>query len=69
MSADQWEAAFAALKKDGVGAVTVMEGPIYGPPGPADRCRRAEARIADGVCVPAAGRSRRPDVVRGDQSR
>jgi putative ABC transport system substrate-binding protein len=30
MSADQWDAAFAALKKDGVGAVTVMEGPIYG---------------------------------------
>jgi putative ABC transport system substrate-binding protein len=29
MSADQWDAAFAALKKDGVGAVTVMEGPIY----------------------------------------
>jgi putative ABC transport system substrate-binding protein len=30
MSADQWDAAFAALKKDGVGAVTVMEGPVYG---------------------------------------
>ena len=29
MSADEWDAAFAALKKDGVGAVTVMEGPIY----------------------------------------
>lgn len=30
MSADQWDAAFAALKKEGVGAVSVMEGPIYG---------------------------------------
>jgi len=29
MSAEQWDAAFAALKKDGVGAITVMEGPIY----------------------------------------
>lgn len=29
MSAEQWDAAFAALRKDGVGAVTVMEGPIY----------------------------------------
>jgi len=30
MSADQWDVAFAALKKEGVGAVSVMEGPIYG---------------------------------------
>jgi putative ABC transport system substrate-binding protein len=30
MSAEQWDAAFAALKKDGVGAVTVMEGVPYG---------------------------------------
>ena len=30
MDADQWDAAFAALKKDGVGAVTVMEGVPYG---------------------------------------
>jgi putative ABC transport system substrate-binding protein len=29
MSAEQWDMAFAALRKDGVGAVTVMEGPIY----------------------------------------
>jgi len=29
MGANQWDAAFAALKKDGVGAVTVMEGPRY----------------------------------------
>jgi putative tryptophan/tyrosine transport system substrate-binding protein len=29
MSAEQWDEAFAALKKDGVGAITVMEGPIY----------------------------------------
>jgi putative ABC transport system substrate-binding protein len=29
MSAERWDAAFAALKKDGVGAITVMEGPIY----------------------------------------
>jgi len=29
MSAEQWDMAFAALKRDGVGAVTVMEGPIY----------------------------------------
>jgi putative tryptophan/tyrosine transport system substrate-binding protein len=30
MSADQWDATFGALKKDGVGAVTVMEGVPYG---------------------------------------
>jgi putative ABC transport system substrate-binding protein len=30
MSADQWDAAFAGLKRDRVGAVTVMEGPVYG---------------------------------------
>jgi putative ABC transport system substrate-binding protein len=29
MSAEQWDMAFAALRKDGVGAVTVMEGPVY----------------------------------------
>jgi putative ABC transport system substrate-binding protein len=29
MSAEQWDVTFAALRKDGVGAVTVMEGPIY----------------------------------------
>jgi putative ABC transport system substrate-binding protein len=29
MSAEQWDMAFAALRKDGVGAVTVIEGPIY----------------------------------------
>jgi putative ABC transport system substrate-binding protein len=29
MSAEQWDQAFAALRKDGVGAVTVMEGPVY----------------------------------------
>jgi putative ABC transport system substrate-binding protein len=29
MSADQWDVAFAALRKDGVRAVTVMEGPVY----------------------------------------
>jgi putative ABC transport system substrate-binding protein len=29
MSAEQWDMAFAALKKDGVGAVTVMEGTIF----------------------------------------
>ena len=29
MTAEQWDVAFAALRKDGVGAVTVIEGPIY----------------------------------------
>ena len=29
MSAEQWDVAFAALRKDGVGAVTVMEGTIF----------------------------------------
>jgi putative tryptophan/tyrosine transport system substrate-binding protein len=29
MSAEQWDAAFAALRKDGVGAVTVMEGTLF----------------------------------------
>lgn len=29
MNAEQWDATFAAFKKEGVGAVTVMEGPIY----------------------------------------
>ena len=29
MSAEQWDVAFAALKGDGVGAVTVMEGTIF----------------------------------------
>ena len=29
MGADRWDPALAALKKDGVGAVTVMEGPNY----------------------------------------
>jgi putative ABC transport system substrate-binding protein len=29
MGADQWDAAFAAFKKDGAGAVSVMEGPPY----------------------------------------
>jgi ABC-type uncharacterized transport system substrate-binding protein len=30
MNADQWDAALAALKRDGVGALSVMEGPVYG---------------------------------------
>ena len=29
MSAEQWDATFAALRKDGVGAVTVMEGTLF----------------------------------------
>ena len=34
MSGDRWDTTFAALKKDGVGAVSVMEGPPYVLQGP-----------------------------------
>jgi len=45
MSADQWDAAFAG-SEGRRGAVTVMEGPIYGLQAPQMAAARAEARAA-----------------------